>query len=850
MGVKRPQGRPDQPTLFEGLEADVRHDTSGEGETGSGVFEESKASAASWPARALLGLNKEDTSNELRPDISNEVRKPSPSASIPYHVFSMSELITRIVFAVTRPSYTPVKPKVLAKRLGLTSDDYAEFRTTVRELIREGRLALGASNTLRAADPHGTATGVYRRSPSGNGFVRPNIVDGIARPDLFIREGKALDASSGDEVVVRITRQATQTKDAAGEIVRILNRATKTFVGTYFERDGEGLVRIDGTLFAHSISVGDPGAKGVKPQDKVVVEMLRFPTPNERGEGVIAEVLGPHGQPGVDTLSIIKAFGLPEAFPDNVLEEARQVASQFDSGGTVLPAGVMSAPAGSTVPPDRTDFTNDLVITIDPKDARDFDDAISVVVDPKTDHWVLTVHIADVAHFAKPGGPLDTEARRRATSIYLPQKVIPMFPEVISNGLASLQEGKLRYVKSVRMEFTATGQKGHVEFFNGAIRVAKRFTYEEVQAELNGPGRAERREPPGESEIDALLLRMRGLALLLRKKRIKRGSLQLSMPEAVLEYDDLGRVTGAHFAEDNLSHQIVEEFMLAANEAVAEKLTSEEISFLRRVHPAPNEEKLDKFAQFADLLGYRIKHSQDRFELQRVLNESADKPERAAIHYALLRSLKQATYSPIPDEHYALASQNYCHFTSPIRRYPDLVVHRLLDRWIKHKKAPTDQNELMALGDHCSQMERRAEKAERELVKLKILLFLTSKLGEKFDAVITGVADYGFFAQVEQFPAEGLVHISTLTDDFYQFDEAGHALEGRRTNRRFRLGDRVKVEVVRVDIQKRMLDFRLIASIGREPRPSFSRDPKSAEGSASRPKRPKPKQIKKGRKKK
>ena len=356
--------------------------------------------------------------------------KPSPSASIPYHVFSMSELMTRIVLAVTRPSYTPVKPKVLAKRLGLTSDDYAEFRTTVRELIREGRLALGASNTLRAADPHGTATGIYRRSPSGNGFVRPNIVDGTARPDLFIREGKALDASSGDEVVVRITRQATQAKDAAGEIVRILNRATKTFVGTYFERDGEGLVRIDGTLFAHSISVGDPGAKGVKPQDKVVVEMLRFPTTTERGEGAIAEVLGPHGQPGVDTLSIIKAFGLPEAFPDNVLDEARQVASQF----------------GEDNLDGREDFTRDLVVTIDPKDARDFDDAISVVVDPKTEHWVLTVHIADVAHFAKPGGPLDAEARRRATSIYLPQKVIPMFPEVISNGLASLQEGKLRTV--------------------------------------------------------------------------------------------------------------------------------------------------------------------------------------------------------------------------------------------------------------------------------------------------------------------------------------------------------------------------------------------------------------------
>ena len=281
------------------------------------------------------------------------------------------------------------------------------------------------------------------------------------------------------------------------------------------------------------------------------------------------------------------------------------------------------------------------------------------------------------------------------------------------------------------------------------------------------------------------------------------------MPEAVLEYDADGRVSGAHFAEHNLSHQIIEEFMLAANEAVAEHFTRHEVPFLRRIHPAPNEEKLEAFAQFADVLGYPIRRPQDRFELQKVLNETAAKPERAAVHFALLRSLKQATYSPIQDEHYALASQNYCHFTSPIRRYPDLQVHRLLDRWIRHGAASANVDELTALGDHCSKMERRAETAERELVKLKILAYLSGKLGEQLDAVITGVADYGFFAQAEKIPAEGLVHISSLVDDYYWFDEASHTLEGKRTKRRFRLGDRVRVEVARVDIQRRMLDLRL-----------------------------------------
>jgi ribonuclease R len=710
----------------------------------------------------------------------------------------MADLLSRILHAVTGPSYTPLKAKPLFKRLNLPEETYAEFRKTLRELVRTGRLTLGRNNTVRAADPHGTVVGIYRRTQAGHGFVRPQTVDGIFKPEVFIREDKALDAATGDEVLCRITRPASKTQDAAGEIVRVLERATRTFVGTYFERNGEGLVRVDGTVFSHSISVGDPGAKGAKPHDKVVIEMLRFPTPDERGEGVITEVLGPHGQPGVDTLAVIRAFGLPEEFPEAALAEARQVAAQFSE----------------TDFHGREDFTDELVITIDPPDAKDFDDAVSVTIDPKTKHWILSVHIADVGAFVKPGGALDAEARRRATSVYLPQKVLPMFPEVISNGLASLQEGKLRYVKTVRMEFTPNLQKGHVEFFNGVIRNRKRFTYEEVQAILNDLAIRERERPEelhasGPTDITTMLRRMRDLALLLRKKRLRRGSLELSMPEAVLEYDDQGRVSGAHFAEHNLSHQIIEEFMLAANEAVAEHFTRHEIPFLRRVHPAPNVEKLEAFAQFADLLGYPIKRPQDRFELQRVLNETADKPERAAVHFALLRSLKQAAYSPVQDEHYALASQHYCHFTSPIRRYPDLQVHRQLDRWLKRKSTGSDLEELTALGEHCSKMERRAETAERELVKLKILSYLSERLGEQLDAVITGVADYGFFAQAERFPAEGLVHISSLVDDYYWFDELSHTLEGKRTKRRFRLGDRVRVEVARVDVQRRMLDFRL-----------------------------------------
>ncbi len=281
------------------------------------------------------------------------------------------------------------------------------------------------------------------------------------------------------------------------------------------------------------------------------------------------------------------------------------------------------------------------------------------------------------------------------------------------------------------------------------------------------------------------------------------------MPEAELEYDEKGQVIGAHFRKHDVSHQIVEEFMLSANEAVAEHLAQLDVAFLRRVHPDPDPKKLSAFADFARSLGYKMPTDFDRFALQRILDKSATRPEVYAVHYALLRSLKQAVYSPQEEGHYALASANYCHFTSPIRRYPDLTVHRLLDQWLRRGKCGSSETELVGLGDHCSRMERRAEMAERELIKLKLLTYLSERLGLELEAIITGVADYGFFAQAEQWPVEGMVHISTLTEDYYYYEEATHSLIGRRTKKRYRLGDKVRVQVVRVDVPRRQLDFRV-----------------------------------------
>jgi ribonuclease R len=710
----------------------------------------------------------------------------------------MSDLENSILALVSKANYQPLKPKALAGKLNVPQSRYSEFRRTLKTLLKQGQLELGKNHLIRPAPVHGAATGVFRRADAGYGFVRPPVVEGKAAPEIFIPEGQTLDASTGDEVVVRITRKAGRAgRGPTGHITKVLARATRQFVGTYFEREGQGHVRVDGTVFNHSLLVGDPGAKGAKPDDKVVVEMLRFPGPEERGEAVIVEILGPHGQPGVDTLSIIRAFGLPDEFPEEALEEARQAAAKFDENDL----------AG------REDFTGDLIVTIDPVDARDFDDAVSLTIDPKSKHWQLGVHIADVGHFAPLGGALDREARRRGTSVYLPQRVIPMFPEVISNSLASLQQNRVRFVKSALIDFTPAGAIADVRFANGAIRNCRRFTYEEVSAILKeaGPGGKSAASASTEDpEVIKLLFRMRDLGMILRKRRLKRGALELSMPEVALEFDTDGRVTGAHFATHDVSHQIIEEFMLIANEAVAGHLARLGVPFLRRIHPPPEPNKLLAFAEFARILGYKITLDSDRFALQRVLNQSADKPEARAVHYAMLRSLKQAVYSPEEIGHYALASENYCHFTSPIRRYPDLTVHRLLDRWLRTGKCGSDAAELAALGVHCSRMERRAETAERELTKVKLLMYLSERIGLELDAIITGVADYGFYCQSETIPVDGLIHVSTMTDDYYYFDEPSHSLIGQRTKRRYRLGDTVKVKVVRVDLQRRQLNFRRV----------------------------------------
>jgi len=660
--------------------------------------------------------------------------------------------------------------------------------------------------------------GTFRRAAGGYGFVRPlDAPAGDRSADVHVAATATLDAASGDTVRVRLTpTRDVRRPGPSGQIVEIVKRRTTRFVGSYFEAAGAGWVQIDGTGFARPVSVGDPGAKGVRVHDKVVVEMVRFPTHLRDGEGVVVEVLGRAGDVGVDTQTVIHEFGLPGPFPEQVLDDARRQAERFDE----------------SVPPDRRDLSDRVVITIDPVDARDFDDAISLER-VERGHWLLGVHIADVSHFVREGSPLDQEARQRGTSVYLPDRVIPMIPEVVSNNLASLQPGKIRYTRTCWIEFTPDGLPVHSAVEPAAIRSRRRFTYEEVDVFIADPDTQAVEMP---AEVRALLGRMRDLARMLRRRRMARGSLQLEMPEVKIDLNRDGRVSGAHVVENTESHQVIEEFMLAANEAVAGALAAAGAGFLRRIHAAPDMRKLRQLTEFVTELGFEVDSLESRFELQRLLDMARGRPEEHAVHYAVLRSLTRAAYGPQEDGHFALASDCYCHFTSPIRRYPDLTIHRALEALARGRRTAVEG--LVQLGAECSDLERRAEAAERELVKLKLLLFLKSKIGTELDAIVTGVEAFGLFVQGIDLPAEGLVPLDTLPDDTYRYDRASHTLAGRRAGQSFRLGDRVRVAVARVDVERRELDFRLVARGRRSGAGSRRRDARPARGGPGKKKRP------------
>ena len=726
----------------------------------------------------------------------------------------MDDLEQAILRYLGRPGARPLKPSGLVRRLGLSRKRLGDVEAAVTGLVARGELEQRRSGRLVAMQPgrsrgsrkgrqnkrsnHGLLEGPVQRTAGGAGFLAVPITAGQPpRPDLYIAPRDMRGALDGDTVRVKMLSRRRGGGQRCGRVETIISRATTQFVGRYFERGGHGWVRVNGRTWDEPVRVGDPGAKKARSGDQVVLEVVRFPAWNQQAEGVLLEVLGPRGQAGVDVQTVIREFGLPVEFPEAVLQEARAAVEAFDE----------SDGQG------RRDLSTETIVTIDPVDARDFDDAISL--DELDDGgWRLGVHIADVSHFVTRDGSLDREAQRRGTSVYLPGQVIPMLPEVISNGLASLQQGHRRYAMSVLVEFSPQGVPRGTEFFRSMICVTRRLAYEQVSEILADPDHFQGRVA---APVRTLLARMQVLSRILRKRRFEAGALELQLPETKVELDREGRVESIRDVVHDESHQMIEEFMLAANVAVATALNERGVTFLRRIHPSPSFNKLRAFAEFVTLLGFDLKRFQSRQQLQKVLDRAATTSCVQAVNYALLRSLKQAEYSGREEGHYALALQEYCHFTSPIRRYPDLVIHRMIGRLIDGKRLRgLTQDQATRLGGQCSRTERRAEKAERELVRIKLLEFLKEKTGETIDALVTGVERFGVLCRGEKIPLEGLVHVSELDEeDYFEFDSASMALTGRRSGRSFQLGDRVRVEVVSVNLDERSVTLRMDPRSGR-----------------------------------
>ncbi len=710
-----------------------------------------------------------------------------------------SGLEQQILRFVSRPSYRPTKAKGIHSGLDLAPEDYRQVRHAIKRLVIAGQLSSAPNRLIYPlgklpADAN-LLIGTFRQASGGFGFVRPVAtqtaeVGKSQLDDIFIPASATDSAMEGDRVKIRL--RLGRLGKSEGEVIEILERARRQFTGTYGVQFGKSVVWLDGVTVGSPVLVGDVRGLPLADEDKVVVELVQFPDGVRQGEGVILEVLGSSKNPAVDTLAVMRQFGLEEQFPEEAIESARTQADQFVEG---------------SIPEGRRDLTKVPTLTIDPADARDFDDAISLSRNEKG-NWELLVHIADVAHFVPVGTPLDDEAKSRATSVYLPDRVIPMLPEIISNHLASLQPDRVRLTKTVLMEMSDSGTILHQEVFNSAIHNDQRLNYEQVDQYLEDP------EPWRErlsAEIWQLLRDMHTLAMVLRKNRMKDGSIELFLPEIKIDLDKTGKVKGARITQNTESHQIIEEFMLAANQAVATWLDDSQILFLHRVHPMPDTRKLKKLTEFVRELGIKVDSMESRFEIQNVVRQIRGKPTEYAVNYAILKAMSKAIYQPEQEIHYALNFDHYCHFTSPIRRYPDLQVHRTVHRILENQKPLSDPiSVLVTLGYHCSDKEQNAEWAEREVIKIKLLHFLGKQIGQTMPAVISGVVPEGLYVRGTSIPAEGFVAIKSLPDDRYRYQKSGHVIEGYRSGNRFRMGDQLTVKIESIDLPRRALNLSVV----------------------------------------
>jgi ribonuclease R len=714
----------------------------------------------------------------------------------------------------------PSTPRELLQRLKIPREQRATFKRLLTDLVASGDLIETRGNRFGLPDRMNLVVGRITTHPRGFGFVVPDRpVDGV-EGDIYIAGSNLNQAMHGDRVVARVER--ISDKGAEGRILRILERGSTTIVGRYdVDPSGFGfVVPFDRRMIMDvEIPPGDQG--GAKPSDMVVVEITRWPTAARGPLGRVREVLGDIDEPGVDNEIIIRKFGIPDEHSEEAVNEATRL------GTEVRDRDIR----------DRTDFRPQLTVTIDGEHARDFDDAITLDRLPNGS-FRLGVHIADVAHYVPEGGALDVEAYERGTSVYFPDRAVHMFPSELATGLCSLNPHVDRLVQSCVMDVDKRGTVVRYELHDGVIHSNARMTYTDVSAILTDkdPDLTARYAP-----LVPLFESMHELFEILNKRRHRRGSIDFDLKEPEIVLDDQGMVEAIIAAERKIAHRIIEEFMLLANETVAQHLDESNTPTLYRIHEEPDPVKVEQFEEFISTLGYSLTRSGDEVkpgDFQRLVERMRGTPEEKPIAFLMLRTMQKARYDPSNLGHFGLAAESYTHFTSPIRRYPDLIVHRTL-REARHGLMTDDRrseltDDLPEIARHTSERERRADDAERELVQWKKVRFMADKVGDEFDGYVTGVSAFGLYVELIEHFVEGMVHISTMADDYYRFVEKAHVLKGENTGKVYRLGDRVSVQVVKVDMERRQIDLGLTAILDRVRESEQNRGPRRSQAQPRR----------------
>ena len=687
--------------------------------------------------------------------------------------------------------YVPMKAKEMAVVLSVPKSQRSELQGVLDALVMDGRIEVTSKGKYIKSEGK-YLIGTFTAHARGFGFVS---IEG-EEEDIFIPESQVHGAFHMDTVQVAVTSE-NSGKRREGTITKIISRGTTRIVCTYEKSKTFGFAVPDNPKFGSDIFIPQERSKGAVSGHKVVVEITDYGKEGRKPEGKVVEIIGHINDPGTDIMSIVKAYDLPVEFSEKIMHQVENVSNEVSTADM----------AG------RMDLRDWQMVTIDGEDAKDLDDAVSLTMDHE--NYILGVHIADVSNYVQEHSALDTEALKRGTSVYLVDRVIPMLPHALSNGICSLNQGEERLALSCIMTVNPKGEIIDHTITESVICVNRRMTYTNVKKILAD------HDPEVMAEYEPLVPmfeKMAELAAILRKKRMKRGSIDFDFPETKVILDKNGNPVDIRPYDRNVATKLIEDFMLAANETVAAEYYWRELPFVYRTHEQPDSEKIQKLSTFINNFGYSLHIGSDEVhpkELQKLLEKIDGTSEEPLISRLTLRSMKQARYTVENTGHFGLAADCYCHFTSPIRRYPDLQIHRIIKDSLRgrlgEKRIGHYTQILPEVAKHASEMERRADEAERETIKLKKVQYMENHIGETFAGVISGVAEYGFFVELEN-TVEGLVRVTSLTDDFYQYYEETYELVGEATNRRFKLGQQVRVTVDNCDRIMRTIDFTLADS--------------------------------------